>query len=216
MPLLTLADYQTAVGSTVNPAAQQIAVDNAIAAVLSYTDRDFDSAAVTESRDYTYRGNGYLEIDDCTAVHSVTSSFPIVFWAAHGDGPAAFKVLSWLELPKFDKRALESVGQMGFTSNLDVILQRAGWIAEWTVTVNADFGYLSVPNDVRQATIWLARYYQDSAAEGSGSGEIQAESVAETARTYVVNAPPQPASVEDSGIPPRVQALLWPYKRHVL
>lgn len=214
-PLLTLSDYQAATGSTANPAAQQIAIDDAIAACLTYTDRDFATNTVTESRTYLYRGTGFLEIDDASVVHSVSSNFPIVWWAAHSDGPTAFNVLSWLELPKYDSRALKSVGAMGFTSNLDVILARSGWVPEWNVTVNAAYGIAPVPNDVRRGIIKQALEYERSGVSDA-SGPISSEQVAETSRSYVIMPPAQPTSTEDSGYLPAATALWWPYKRHTL
>jgi hypothetical protein len=214
-PLVTLADYQTATGSTANPGAQQIALDDAIAACLTYTDRDFASTPVTDSREYTYRGTGFLEIDDATKVNSVTSDFPLVWWAAHSDGPTGFAVLSWLELPKFDRQALASIGAMGFTSNLDVLLSRSGWVPEWTVTVNADWGIAPVPNDVRRGIIKQAQEYERTGLSNS-SGEVSSETVAETSRSYVISAPAQPASTEDAGYSAAATALWWPYKRHTL
>jgi hypothetical protein len=213
--LLTLADYQAATGSTADPAAQQLAIDDAIAACLTYTDRDFATSTVTETRQYTYRGKGFLEIDDASAVHTVESNFPIPFWFAHGDGPAGFNALSWLELPKFDARSLTSIGAMGFTSNLDVILARSGWIPEWVVSVTADWGIAPVPNDVRRGIIKQALDYQRSGTSDA-SGPISSETVAETSRSYVISAPAQPSSSEDAGYLPAATALWWPYKRHTL
>lgn len=215
MALLTLADYQAAVGSTANPAQQQLAIDDAIAAILSYTDRDFDSTPVVATRDYTYRGTGFLEIDDVSAITSVTSDFPLPWWRARQDGPVAATVFTWLELPRFDRSSWQSIGAMGFTRNLDVLLNNTGWVPEWTVSVTGTFGWTSVPHDVRRAAIWLAQEFQTSAANDS-EGPLSSETVAEVSRSYTIMPPPQPTSTDDAAIPPKVQGLLWPYKRHVL
>ena len=215
MPALTIADYQAATGST-DAAAAQIAIDDAIAALATYTDRDFDSTPVTESRDYTYRGTGFLEIDDAAEVTEVSATFPIFQWYAHSDGPAGFDVVSWLELPILDRRSMESMGQMGFTRNLDKFFTRGGsypW--EWTVTVTGTFGVTAVPNDVRRGLIYQAQEYEKAAASDA-SGPVSSETVAETSRSYVIPAPPQPSSTEDAGYSPRATALWWPYRRHVL
>jgi len=213
--LLSLAEYQAATGNTDNPTAQQIALEDASAACLTYTDRDFVSTPVTETRDFTYRGNGFLEIDDATAVHSVSSDFPITSWFANSDGPAGFGVLSWLELPKYDSRALTSIGAMGFTSNLDVILARSGWTPRWTVSVNADWGIAPLPRDVRRGLIIQAQAYENASVDET-SGPLTSETVAETSRSYAVFTQPQPVQEEDAGIEPAAQALWWPYKRHTL
>lgn len=214
--IVSLAAYQEAMGTTTDPNSQQFALDAASAAVRTFTDRDFNTPVVTATKDYTYRGTGFLEIDDAVAVHSVTATFPIFNWYAHQDGPASANVFSWIELPKLDARNLESFGQMGFTRNLDRFFARGAYFPwEWTVSVNADFGWASVPADVQQAVIWLAKTYQDSTGSNQ-SGDVSSETVAEVSRSYVIQAPVQPSSIEDSGIPAKVQALLWPYKRHVL
>ncbi len=215
MALLTLADYQAAVGSTANAAAQLMAIDDAIAAILAYTDRDFDSAPAVATRSYTYRGTGFLEIDDVTAITDVSSDFPLPWWHAHQDGPAAATVFTWLELPKYDASAWSSIGAMGFTRNLDTIIQSRGWVPEWTVSVTGTFGWATVPHDVRRAAIWLAQDFERSALDDS-SGPLSSETVAEVSRSYTIIPPPQPTSVDDSALSAKVQGLLAPYRRHVL
>lgn len=215
-PIVSLSDYQAATGSTDHPDAQLAALLDASAACRTYTDRDFNTALTTETRDYTYRGQGFLEIDDAAAVTNVTSTFPIFRWFAHQDGPASANVFTWLELPKLDRSNSASAGAMGFTRNLDNFLrQGGGYPWEWTVSVTGTFGWPTVPRDVARGVIAQAQIFQRSGLSNS-SGPISSETVAETSRSYVIPAPVQPSSAEDAGYSPAATALWWPFKRHVL
>lgn len=211
-PLVTLSDYQTAVGSTNSPARQQLALNDAAQAVLNYTDRDFGTSDVVETRTFKYDGKGTLEIDDCSVVHSVNGvTVPVGNWIAHKEGPAAVTVYSWLQLPMLN---ISLAGEMGFSYNLDTFLRRlgAGQIYLTDIEVNATWGWPDVPNDVRRAVIFLAQEYDRSAESGS-SGDVAGESVAEVSRQYY-EAQFQSQTSAIQGLPERVADILWPYKRH--
>lgn len=211
-PIVSLADYQMAVGTSENAGAQQLALDDAIQAALNYTDRDFGTTLVTETRTFPYRGKGILEIDDAAEVTSVTGSMVVGSWIAMKEGPAAVPVFSYLILPA---SRLPS-GEMGFTQNMDPLGLhfRTQQLPIIEVAVTGTWGWPTIPNDVRRAIIFLAQEYE-RAAESGGSGDLQSKSVAEVAESYFEGQSlVQPRPIE--GIPDRAADILWPYKRHSL
>lgn len=213
MSFVDLEDYKLAIGETdaANDDAHQAALTAAEVAVLNWTDRDFDSDPVTEDRTYWYNGGGVLEIDDASAV-SACSFSP---WEARRDGPVAVTAYSWLRLPSLDTRNVS--GEMGFTRNLDLFIQRLTGRDDIEVTVTATWGWPGdVPADVIRATIWTAAAFEAVTPSGGGlaSGIIQSESVAEVARQYAtandINL------LEGDALPGKAAAILWQYRRHVL
>jgi hypothetical protein len=205
MSLLTVAEYRIATNTDESDDDMlDFACTAASQAILNYTDRDFGSAAVTEDRDYLYDGKGFLEIDDCTAVNSVVVASTTLAANTYYAMPYTGTIKTWLELPP---QRLVS-GEMGFTYNLDVYLQQRGF-QTLEVTVNADWGYTPVPEDVKMAVVWTAAYMLQNPAAAGG---LTAESVAEVARSYALQ---QTAQREES-IPERARLVLDAYRRPVI
>lgn len=188
---------------------------DASSVVLNWTDRDFGAATVTEDRTYKYDGRGFLEIDDCTDIHTV-NGLGITYFRAGSDGPvAAADIFSYLELPRVDLRQwTTSIGQMGFTRNLDRILA-SGTFPTWIdITVNADFGWPVVPDDVQRAVIITARSMGSVTADEGGQ-ELAGKTVAEVSEQFQL-AQPTPEGPSYDPLPDAALKILWPYKRHSL
>lgn len=200
--LLTLADYKAIAGVTgTSKDAQIAAVIPAVSqAIRSYTDRDFGSAEVTEDRDYLYDWSGFLNIDDCSAVNSVSLQGSTLGSSLYVVQPARGAVYTWIELPS---RGVSP--EMGFTYNLDVFLADRNPRQAATVTVNADWGWPDVPSDVKLAAAWTVGEFMRNPAV---SGQVTSESVAEVARSYALQA----AQGTPEGIPARAREILDQYR----
>lgn len=220
MPLLvTLTKYKAAIGETsaANDGKHTEAIEDASAAILGWSDRDWGEAQVTEDRTYRYDGSGFLEIDDADTINSVTLDGALLAeesWYAGKDGPTAIPVYSYLELPPYS----EESGEMGFTRNLDVWLRRTRQTPYVDVVVNAQWGWPVVPDDVQRATIWAAASFEAATPDSTGAGEITGEAVAEVSRTYLAMQGLDEATnpLDEEPLPRRVRGLLYPYQRHVL
>jgi hypothetical protein len=221
MALITLDEYKLRVGLPAaagpNDAAYQAAIDDASTAVLNESDRDFAAPNVTEDRDYTYDGAGVLSIDDCETVNTVTfqnaSTLPDTSWRAKREGPPAVTVYSWLKLPIINwGDAPQSIGVMGFEQNLDRFIAQPGGFPELTVTVNADWGWPDVPEDVKRAVAWTAFEFYQTSPSGGEAGGLASESVAEVAKSYFQEQTQQGSSSPEP-LPARARALLLPYQR---
>lgn len=200
--LLTLNEYKTfaAVTGTSKDAQISAVIPAASLAIQNYTDRDFAASEVTEDREYMYDWGGFLKIDDCSAVNSVSLAGSTLPATSYSVQPFGADVFAWIELPS---RGLSP--EMGFTYNLDVFLRERGRQSA-VVTVNADWGWPIVPNDVKMAAVWtVAAMLQNPGS----SGQLSAESVAEVARSYALQA----AQGTPEGIPARARELLDQYRR---
>lgn len=205
MAIITLDDLKTALGiplsNTTRDEQLTAAVNAASTAVLNYTDRDFGLGAVTEQRTYEYDGSGVLDIDDCTAVTAVTLSYdnadtvlPTDQWRAQ---PYGSGVITHILLPM---GRYGGSPEMGFTRNLDVYA-REGYasLVPTLAKVDATFGWPTVPNDVKQATIWIA----------AAMAEDVRPFISETIEGYSRTVGPAPRQA----IPARALDLLVPYQR---
>lgn len=207
--LVTLSKYQEAVGTSANPTKQTEAIEDASAAILNWTDRDFSAADVVATRTWKYDGSGILDIDDCHTITAVTfqgTALAAGRYIARKEGPESVPVYSYLELPPFTTPS----GQMGFTYNLDVFLSQFP-VREIDVSVTATFGWPTVPDDVQRATIWTAAAFE--ADPSSVTGQLQSKSVAEVSESYAQAAAITAQVADEEPIPPRARALLWPYRR---
>jgi hypothetical protein len=221
MALVSLADYKRAIKETsaANDTFHQDALDAAESAVLVYTDRDFGSAVTTASKTYWYDGSGILNIDDADTVNTVTfvgaAALPGTAWIAKTDGPPSITVYTYLELPQinwYDGSIEDSLGVMGFTSNLDQYLFRNRATRELQVTVNAAFGWATVPPDVKRAVIWTASSFEEVSGSSGGAGDLSAKSVAEVSESWFAESPGTQSEATEA-IPARARALLNPYAR---
>jgi hypothetical protein len=174
------------------------AIEDASAAIRAYTDRDFATADETETRDYRYGGDGFLEVDDIRA-GSITEvridNAPLgsgTYLAEPTNGP----VYTWLELP-----ARAHSPEMGFTRNEDKYVERFGR-APAVVSVTATFGWPEVPADVRRAALWTVMAFADN------PNATISESIGTYSRTV--------ANPNTAAIPSRAKDILDAYRRYKL
>ena len=172
-------------------------------AVRSFTDRDFGAAAETTTRTFEYRGGGVLDIDDCSAIVSV--SMDGVGLAQNRDyrpqrerrgGP-------YFYLDMYVEPGRSGSPEMGFTRNEDTIFA-AGRPKRKNalVQVTGEFGWTTVPEDVKLAAIEMIRVVADLPED-----DIQNESIAEYGYSKV-------GQTFNSGRwPTRSVDLLRPYRR---
>jgi hypothetical protein len=203
--LITLAEYKTAIGEsgTEHDARFNLAIQAASAAIRTWTDRDFGADSVTEDRTFRYAGRGWLDIDDCSEVNSVTLMGGIIPSTTYLVQPQT-PPYTWIELPTYDTLS----GEMGFTYNLDTFLRRLTQPRTLECIVNADWGYTPVPADVKQAAIWTTAAMAQSP---DTAGQITGESVAEVNRSYAVA-----QLTKQESIPARAQEILDQYRRVVV
>lgn len=164
--LLTLNEYRTFAGidptDTRDDTRITAMLDMASSAVLSFTERDFASPVVTETRTFDYDGSGFLDIDDATAISAVRFVYPSApsialdpeSWTARPPKRDDSQVFYYIELPAYIGYTGGSP-EMGFTYNLDVYARdRVGRSLTRTVEVDGTWGWAAVPEDVKLATIW--------------------------------------------------------------
>lgn len=170
-------------------------------AVSRYADRDFseqEAGDTVQVRQFEHDGrSGFLDIDDCTLVSSVSMydrDLQGEEWSAHP-----------LNRPTFHYLRLTSSGYaygspaMGFTRNADTLPWRNRTSEQTIVSVTALWGWPSVPKDVQQATIWTA------VALAESPRPYVSESIEGYSRTL--------GAAPDFALPPRAQAILAPYTR---
>lgn len=196
--LISLQTLKDAIGIPYSDTGRDIrleqAIKNASAAIRTYTDRDFGSLLVTETRSFLYDGSGTLEIDDC-AVGSITAvtvsgtSISSSQYLAQPDRRSP--VHYWLLL----SGVYGLSPAMGFTYGLDTF----DYNRPVTVTVTADWGWPSVPDDVQQAAVYTA----------AAMAESPKPYVSQSFESYSVQLP---TPMVDA-IPSRARALLDPYQR---
>jgi hypothetical protein len=215
MSLVSLTDYKRAIGETgsTQDAYHQDALDAADAIVIAWTGRDFGSpTSAAEDRDYWYDGSGVLNIDDAAAVNSVTlgtgSALSEGVWRAMREGPQTVTVYTYLLLPVIDWRPHTGFGEMGFTQNLDRFIAAPGNFRDIIATVNGEFGFPTIPDDVARAIIWTASSLEEVGG-GGAPGELASKSVAEVAESYFAASE---ATESQEPLPARAAAVLDPYR----
>lgn len=226
MSLISLTDYKRAIQETDASRDQfhQDALDAASAAIINYTERDFATTVVTGDKSYWYNGSGILNIADASTVHTVTvagqAALPTAAWIAKTEGPPQLLVYTYLELPRIDwsqGEFVDSLGVMGFTRNLDNYLLLHSNIAtanrEIQVTVNADFGWPTVPTDVQRATIWTAKEFETITPSGGEGGDLSSKSVAEVSESFFAASTSRGLEPPEEAIPAHARALLDAYSR---
>lgn len=208
MAILDLEEYKLAIGETssANDDRHQAAIDAAEQAILNFTDRDFGTASVVEDRTFWLEaGSVFLEIDDCTEVNDV-SGIGVGTWSERSEGPAAsFGVYTYIQLGG----TYSTSPEMGFARNEDIFGVQSYRSLGVEVTVNADWGWTVVPEDVKRAAIWAAASFEKDTQNPYGA--LSSKSVAEVSESYyMVAANP---NFLDEGLPAKVQSLLFPYRR---
>lgn len=177
--LITLQEYRDATRYSAVDASYDTqvlaAIKYASAAIRNFTARDFGAAQVTEDRTFEYDGSGYLDIDDAQTVNTVTLTLT-------GATPQVLDVLQWRAMPQRRDDApvyfyiympgvtLYGISPyMGFTRNLDVLWAEGRFgVTPPLVVVNAVWGWPTVPDDVKQATIWAVEDWMATTASSAG------------------------------------------------
>lgn len=207
--LITNSEYRLYAADSA-PTSENTRIDALIAAasrsVTKYTDRNFVvTTGVSAPRTYEYDGSGFLEIDDCQNILTITTDagYPgqtyvldTSEWLAE---PAGGEVYYYVHL---NGRYLPASPEMGFERNLDT-LGYSGRIPN--VTVTATWGWPAIPEDVKLATAIIVADLKESSKEGAG--ELTAESIASYARSW------QPRPSQLLAIPNRARDLLANYMR---
>jgi len=199
---------ETALGTGTTAGAEAAALDQAIAfassAIRDYSERSFGSAsAAGVSLSYIYDGTGFLNIDDFSAITSVTMDTatltvdreyiagPNRGFMAEDAGVAT--MYEWLELPKIASQD----PAMGFEYNLDTLWWKYKF--HHTVVVTGTTGWPTIPPAVKQAAIWTAGEFKLTATP------FASESIG--SYSYVRE------NQNREAIPARARQLLEPYRR---
>lgn len=195
--LITWDYFKTAVGDTDDQRKPKIeqTISEASVAIRGYTARDFAAAAGEATREFSYDGEGFLEVDDIvpgsiTAVSIDGVDLPASHYLVQPQGGPA---VTWLELPG---RARSP--EMGFMRNEDYYAARFG-ARPSTVSITATFGWPEVPLDVKRATIWTVLAFSENPSA------YISESIAGYSRTSV--------NPSRAAIPERAKDLLENYRR---
>jgi len=204
-PLVDLDTYKLAIGETdaANDAKHQLFLDASIQAVLNFTDRDFATDLVLETRTYEAPDLGFIvDIDGATEVVDV-DDIGGAEWRTGSEGPAASQgVITYIEIAAFRPAS----ALMGFTRNED----RLGTGFSPSVDVTANWGWPEVPADVVQAVIWTAEDLEGES--GNATGGLAAKSVAEVAENYLQQSVVRNFD-DNEPLSPRSRTLLLPYRR---
>lgn len=193
-------------------ALSDTAIEDASKAVLNFTDRDFLSSQVTESREFTpindttSTGDLIVDIDDCDEIIDV-DGYSDSQWRAGTDGPAAsYGIFTYVEI----RLGRVSSPLMGFTRNEDVF----GFQGFPVLAVTARWGWPNntVPEDVQRATLITA--YSMEGDTSNLAGNLESKTVAEVSESYVVSG--QFGGSPAETLPPRAAVLLDPWRRKSL
>jgi hypothetical protein len=220
MPILSLAEYKTRRSLTEASTELDEAITAALAsaedAVLQYTGRDFTTAEATETREFPWEVHTrILETDDFVGkptdivleipgIGAATTIPTIAYWLGPREGPTHY----YIDFTPVRNLSYPSIGAMGFTRNLDTYFARGGGVDAVTANVTANFGWPGdSPASIKQAVTWLVDEFRKSVGN---QGDLQAEAIANLSYVYQRN------REEHHELPPRVMALLDPYRRLAL
>lgn len=210
MALVTLEQYKALAG--IDPTndlddtrieALMPAVDRAIA---TYCDRKFEVAAGPATvRTFDFSGDGFVEIDDCTSVASVSTDAGVLGelfaldntqWTAQpSDSSDTFYYLQIHSGP-FHSFSPE----MGFERNLDKYEDYN--VKPVTISVTATWGWPAIPPDVQLAAVWMM---QDVLSKPGGDN-LQSEGIEGFNRSWA-------GSFASIALPNRARDLLVNYQR---
>lgn len=166
--LITLDEFKirngTPLTDTRKDALYTSAIIGASQVILNFSDRDFGVTEVTETRSFEYDGSGYLDIDDAVDITAVSFTVPNspdialdpLQWTGQPFRSLRSPVYTGIVLPTFGPQYHGMSPQMGFTRNLDLLAREGrlpGSIPS-VVKVTGTFGWPSVPEDVKLATVW--------------------------------------------------------------
>lgn len=179
-------------------------------AIRAYTQRDFGTSAVSETRTFEYDGSGYVEIDDATAItlvefvvpNTANISIPSDQWTAKPYGGPIFNYLQIFA----DYTGVNP--WMGFARNLDVLYDEGRLrTATAVVAVTGTWGWPTVPGDVKLALAWTL---QDWKSKGS-SDNLTSEAIEGYSRSWAGRAATN--AIPALAIPNKARDLLANYLR---
>lgn len=215
--LITRAELRTAIGvdvtNTRDDAKYDMLIPMVSQAIRATTERDFGAPTVTEERVFEYDGSGYLDIDDASAITSVSFTYPTApditlnadAWAPKPERRDDAPIYWYILLPSY-VGAVSGSPEMGFARNLDVYArERSYWALPDRIKVLGTWGWPVVPSDVKLAAIWTI---QEWLARPSGDA-LTSESIEGWSRAWG-GRQGQGVSL---GIPSRARDLLANYAR---
>ena len=208
--LIDQAYYQTATGTSADARVPN-AITAASSLIRQYLQRSLGLATQSETRTYDYDGSGVVEIDDVTSVTQVkigahvlaTTEYVLRPRSAPEDGMPYY----WLEVAP--ARGISP--EMGFTYNLDQYPRTFSSVVPLTVDVTGSFGWPTVPEAAKEATVWTV---EEWLASPEGAGPLSGESVADFSRSWAVAASAAPSVL--SALPLRAREALDPLSREAL
>lgn len=216
--IIDLAEYKTLMG--VQPAdtrkdTQITALLPAAAkAVRTYTGRNFEIASgpATE-REFQYDESGMLDIDDCTNITAIETD------AGVANASYSLDSAQWTAMPQDDSDVFYYVvihggpyfglsPEMGFERNLDQYPYLA--YKSPLVRVTAQWGWASIPDDVKLATAFTVQEFLGSTGGASGKTEgLTSEGIEGWNRAWGARG----GGVQALAIPNRARDLLVNYQR---
>ncbi len=215
-PLITLNEYKALMGvqsgDTRDDTQIKALLPVASQAVETFTGRSFEiSTNVPAARTFLYDGSGYLDVDDCTLVTSISVTIPNTtpyvmttdeYTPMPDRGPVVYYVVFHGGISPY---AISP--EMGFERNLDRYPPFT--MRNPTVSVSATWGWLEVPQDVKLATALTLRQFVGSAGGGSAEG-LTAEAIEGWSRSWGGRVG---GGVTALAIPNRARDLLVAYQR---
>lgn len=189
-------------------------IASASTAVRAFCDRNMHLAADEPAgpRQYRYLGTGFLDIDDCTAINSVSTvptsfavsrTLDVTEWFALAEGRVPV-----IEQIEFYTRFLASglSPEMGFKRNLD----NYPWVPYPSlVSVDAVWGWPSIPEDIKQATVWTCETFINF----KGQSPFDAQAIAGYSVSYNQFQSRSRFQAITQAVPDHAIAVLEPYMR---
>lgn len=218
--LLTLTEYKNYAGISLTDTTDDTQLTKMLAAaslaIRNFTDRSFDTGAVTEERQFEYDGTGYLDIDDATAISAVALTFTLgpdqvldstYQWRAM---PYGGPVFNYLQIPNVLPWGISP--EMGFRSNLDMLAREGRLLAQLPIAkVTGTWGWPSIPEDVKLAAIWTIEDW-GGGASGSTTPGVTSEAIEGFSRTFGGRSSTDTVR-QMLGVPNRARDILAQYQR---
>lgn len=189
-------------------------ITSASEAIRSFTDRKLGLTADEPQtpRQYRYLGHGYIEIDDCTVINSISTV------ATSFATSRTLDATEWFAIPEGDVPVIDEVEfytrflatglapEMGFKRNLD----NYPFVPYPTlVQVDATWGWPTIPDIVKQACAWTVETFINF----KGQSPLDSESIASFSRSFNQFQPRSRYMMVVQAIPEQAIAALQPYIR---
>lgn len=212
--IITLSEYKglmgVQTGDTRDDTQITALLSAASRAVRMYTGRSFEvNTGLSTDRTFQYDGSGYLDIDDCTSVSTITTD---------GGVPGqtfTLDAVDWTIMPQDDSDVFYYLilnggpfgmsPEMGFTRNLDTIGLTP---RDPMVTVTATWGWPAIPDDVKLATALTIAELKSSSGPGKSEG-LSSEAIEGWSRSWGGRT----SGMTALAVPNRARDLLVGYQR---